>query len=135
LARETHKPKNEIVKKFLRAKRCPRGFESIESRGAKSLPGNRWLATIGPRGRAMLTRAIDRIEARLVPYAKGISVLALVWFWFGVAVTAGFIRLPELPWLSKPLVFWAGIAFNVVWWGFLRPAIESRRAAREDAEA
>ena len=76
----------------------------------------------------MLTRTIHRIEARLAPHAKAISVLAAIWFWLGIAIYARFIRLPELPWLSEQAVFWAGAAFNAVWWGFLRPAIEARRS-------
>lgn len=78
----------------------------------------------------MLASAIDRIEARLAPYAKAISIAGMVWFWLGIAIYARFIRLPELPWLSERAVFWAGVVFNAGWWGWLRPAIESRRKAR-----
>ena len=40
---QSRKPKNDSGKKFLRAKAQERGFESIESRGAKTLPASRLL--------------------------------------------------------------------------------------------
>ena len=82
----------------------------------------------------MLASIIDRIEARLAPHAKAVSIVAAVWFWLGIAIYARFIRLPEWPWLPEQLLFWTGVAFNAVWWGFLRPAIESRRTTRALAE-
>lgn len=78
----------------------------------------------------MLNRIIDRTEAALEPYGRALSVLAVAWFVFGIAVNARFVRLPEWPWLSAQTVLWAGVVFNAVWWGFLRPAIARRRAAR-----
>lgn len=82
----------------------------------------------------MLTRTIDRLETRLAPHAKAISIAAVVWFWLGVALNAGFVALPDLPRPVKPALFWGGVAANAVWWGWLRPAIESRRRMRADAE-
>jgi len=82
----------------------------------------------------MLAKAIDRIEARLAPYAKAISIAAVIWSWLGIALHARFVRLPDLPWLSDRAVFWAGVVFNAVWWGWLRPAIANRRQARATAE-
>lgn len=81
----------------------------------------------------MLAQTIDRIEARLAPHAKAVSIVAAIWFWLGIAIYARFIRLPELPWLPADALFWAGVVFNAVWWGFLRPAIEARRSRREPA--
>ncbi len=83
----------------------------------------------------MLARTIDRVEARLAPYSKVLSIAAAIWFWLGIAVYARFIRLPDWPWLSEAAVMWTGIAVNAVWWGILRPAIEKRRKLRDAAEA
>jgi hypothetical protein len=83
----------------------------------------------------MLARAIDSVQGRLEPYARPISILAAIWFWLGIAIYAGFVRLPDWPWLSDKALFWAGAAFNALWWGFLRPAIERRRAARRNEAA
>lgn len=75
--------------------------------------------------------AIDRLEKRLAPYSRAISVVAAVWFWGGVAVTARIVRLPDIPFLTEWMIFWTGVVVNVVWWGFLHPAIQRRRKARE----
>lgn len=75
----------------------------------------------------MLERAIDRLEARLAPHSKAISVAAAIWFWVGIAIQARFVPLPDLPRGVEAAIFWAGVAFNANWWGFLRPAIEQRR--------
>ena len=83
----------------------------------------------------MLGRTIDRIEARLAPHAKAVSIAAAIWFWLGIAIYARFIRLPEWLWLPEQALFWAGVVVNAVWWGFLRPAIERRRTTRALAEA
>lgn len=79
----------------------------------------------------MLAKLIDRMETRLAPHAKVISIAAVIWFWVGIALHSGFIRLPDLPWLPRRAVFWAGVVFNALWWAWLHPAIESRKKARE----
>lgn len=65
----------------------------------------------------MLERVVQRIEDRLAPHARAISILAAIWFWLGIAIQARFVRLPELPWLSAAAIFWAGVVFNALWWG------------------
>ena len=82
----------------------------------------------------MAAGMIDRIEARLAPHAKAISIAAVVWFWLGIALNAGFIPLPDLPRPVSAALFWSGVVANAVWWGWLRPAIGKRRLARESAE-
>lgn len=81
----------------------------------------------------MLANAIDRIEPRLAPHAKTISIIAMVWFWGGIALQAGFIDFLDLPRPVERAIFWAGVVVNAVWWGFLRPAIEQRRKLRAEA--
>ena len=81
----------------------------------------------------MIVCAIDRIDEALVPYSRAISIAAAIWFWGGCALTAGFLHLPDIPFLTDALVFWTGAAFNAVWWGFLRPAVERRRRCRAAA--
>lgn len=78
----------------------------------------------------MLARAIDRIESKLAPHARSVSIVAAVWFWIGVAVQARFVPLPALPRELEAAIFWGGIFVNAAWWGFLRPAIQRRRATR-----
>ena len=79
----------------------------------------------------MLARIIGNVESRLEPHARAVSVLAAIWFWLGIAIYAGYNRLPDWPWLPDEVLFWSAMVFNAVWWGFLRPAIERRRTARQ----
>lgn len=83
----------------------------------------------------MIAGAIDRIDAALAPHSRAVSIAAGLWFWLGIALYANFIRLPEIPFLSPKAIFWTGVVFNAVWWGWLHPAIESRRSARAGAES
>lgn len=78
----------------------------------------------------MLDALIDRLEPSLAPHAKAISIVAAIWFWAGIAIQARFIPIPDMPHAVELGIFWAGVAVNAIWWGFLRPAIEHRRAAR-----
>lgn len=82
----------------------------------------------------MLGHIVDRLEARLAPHARTISILAMIWFWAGIAIQARFVPLPEMPRPLENAIFWAGVFVNAVWWGFLRPAIETRRKARAGTE-
>ena len=79
---------------------------------------------------------VDRADGFLARHQTAVTIVAGVWFWLGVAVAARFIDLPDLPWdLPDAVLLWSGIGANVAWWGFLRPAIERRRAARTSPEA
>lgn len=80
----------------------------------------------------MLDGVIDRWEPRLAPHAKAISIVAAIWFWLGFAIQARFIPIPDMPRGLELAIFWAGVAFNAIWWGFVRPAIEQRRKLRTD---
>lgn len=81
----------------------------------------------------MLDRMIDRVEARLAPHARALSVLAIIWFALGVAINARFLPLPDLPRALEQGLFWTGAVANALWWGWLRPAIEQRRLTRAQA--
>ena len=67
---------NESVKKFLRAKAGPPGFESFESHDAKSLPGGHAESLRGG-GKALFQRAIGRIEDRLAPRSRVCAAVAV----------------------------------------------------------
>ncbi len=77
---------------------------------------------------ALLDRVID-FEAR---HERIISIVLGVWFAASCAVTARFIRLPDIPGIDEGTIFmWSSGLFNAVWWGFARPAMLKRKAARE----
>lgn len=62
----------------------------------------------------MLARTIDGIEARLAPHAKAISIIAAIWFWFGIAIQARFLPLPDMPRAVEAAIFWLGMVFNAL---------------------
>lgn len=71
---------------------------------------------------------IDRLIGFLDRNRTIISVAAAAWFILGIAVSARFVTLPELPRWASQAIFWSSVAANAGWWGFLRPRIENRRA-------
>ena len=82
----------------------------------------------------MLSNTIDRWERRLAPHTRAITIAAAIWFWLGIAIQARFLPLPGMPRELELAIFWLGAAFNAVWWGFMRPAIDKRRKARDATE-
>lgn len=65
---------------------------------------------------------------------KPISVLSAIWFVVTIMAHARVIKLPELEVLTGLPATFAAAAWNGVWWGYLRPQIEQRRAARPAME-
>lgn len=61
-------------------------------------------------------------------HEKLLSGIGIVWFWLGVAVNAGFVELPRILLLTDRAAMIAAVAFNVGWWGFVRPYIERMQA-------
>lgn len=75
----------------------------------------------------LLDRVID-FEAR---HERIISFVLGAWFVASCAVYARFVTLPDIPYIDEnPIFFWGSAAFNAVWWGFARPALVKRKAAR-----
>lgn len=70
---------------------------------------------------------LDRLVELLDRYQRAITIGAALWFWSSMAVYARFIALPDIPQIFKDGFFWASVAANARWWGFLRPRIEIRR--------
>lgn len=56
-----------------------------------------------------------------------LSIVGAAWFAAGCAVYANFITLPAFPFLTDDVVLYSGAAYNALWWGFARPAIERRK--------
>ncbi|WP_066649128.1 MULTISPECIES: hypothetical protein [Sphingomonas] len=79
-------------------------------------------------------RAIDR----LVDFADGVadrlrvplSVVSVGWFALTCADYAGFVRLPSFVLIDGMPGLIASGLFNALWWGFLYPRAEARRAER-----
>ncbi len=74
--------------------------------------------------------ALDKLAAIGASHERLLSIFGGLWLAVSCAVYARFISLPDIPFLTdQNAIFLAG-GFNAVWWGFLRPAIEKRKAER-----
>ena len=81
----------------------------------------------------MIERGIDALDDFAARFRVPISVVAGVWFVASWASSAQFIELPELAILTGTPGIVASSAFNGLWWGWLYPRIERRRAERVEA--
>ena len=70
---------------------------------------------------------LAKVQRFLARYERALDIFGLVWFWAGIAIYARWISLPEILFLTDGQIMFLGIAFNAVWWGFLRPKIEKMK--------
>ena len=73
---------------------------------------------------------LDKIADFGTRFENPLSIIGGVWFAATCAVYARFISLPEIPFLTDEIALYLSAAYNAIWWGFLRPAIEKRKTAR-----
>ena len=71
--------------------------------------------------------ATSKVIAFTERHQRLISVVGAVWLALSCAVYARFIVLPDLPFLTDEVVLFSGAAYNAVWYGFVRPAVERRK--------
>ena len=109
----------------MRAKAIEGSCESIESALA-IFESETWL------GRDVQVSILDRIAGFAIRQERAINILGIAWFALSCAITARFIAVPD--WIDIPYVTdrnaWAlSGAWNALWWGFAKPAIDKRREA------
>lgn len=73
---------------------------------------------------------LDKLAAAGTRHERLLSIFGGVWLAVSCAVYARFISLPDIPFLTDEAAIYLAAAYNAVWWGFLRPAIEKRKAER-----
>ena len=81
----------------------------------------------------MIDRAIDALTDFTVRFRVPISLIAGAWFVLSWASSAQFIELPSIPGLTGTPGILASSAVNGLWWGWLNPRVEQRRADRAEA--
>ena len=81
-----------------------------------------------------MSAVLDRVARFAKRWKKPISILSAIWFVVTVMAHARVIKLPELEFLTGLPATLAAAAWNGFWWGYLRPQIEQRRAARPAME-
>ena len=69
---------------------------------------------------------IDHFIRLIDRHRRLMSIIGAIWFTLGCAVSARFLTLPNIPFLTDDVVLYSGAFYNAVWWGFARPAIDRR---------
>ena len=76
-----------------------------------------------------MSALLDRIAATATRHERLIAIIGGVWLFASWASYAGFVDLPEIPFITDRMAIFVSTGVNGVWWGFLRPAIEQRKQA------
>lgn len=78
--------------------------------------------------RTLVDRMLD-LEER---HERAITVVLGAFFVVSCAVYARFITLPDIPRIDEQTIFfWVSAAFNAIWHGFARPALDKRKKQRQ----
>ncbi len=73
---------------------------------------------------------MDKLTAIGARHEKLLSIFGGIWLAVSCAVYARFISLPDIPFLTDQTAIFLAGGYNAIWWGFLRPAVEKRKAER-----
>ena len=71
----------------------------------------------------------DGLVRFFIRHERLFGIAGMVWLAISCASYARFIDLPDIPFVTDEMALYFSAAYNAAWWGFLRPAIERRRAA------
>lgn len=77
----------------------------------------------------MLDRALSRIANWAERNSQAVSYASFASTILTGAIYARFISIPEIPYVSEQMLFWASIGWNGLWWGYIHGAIQERRQA------
>ncbi|OYY67144.1 MAG: hypothetical protein B7Y49_00560 [Sphingomonas sp. 28-62-11] len=80
-----------------------------------------------PRG---FNRVVDLADDVANRFRVPLSILSVGLFVLTCADYAGFLRLPNVVVIGGTPGLIVAVAFNAIWWGFLYPRAEKRRAER-----
>lgn len=72
---------------------------------------------------------LDDIVRLFERHKRIFSIVGAIWFALGCAFYARFLALPDIPFLTEEIALYTGAAYNAIWWGFARPALERRTNA------
>lgn len=77
-----------------------------------------------------MSKLLDRVLDFEARHERAITIVLGAYFVLSCAVYARFIALPNVPGWVEQTLFWTSAAFNAGWYGFARPALKRREAAR-----
>ncbi len=79
-----------------------------------------------------MRQVIDSQLGRAAQFAdrheRAIAVAGAIWLAISSASYAFDLKLPEIPFVTDENAWMFSGGWNAAWWGFIRPAIEKRRA-------
>ncbi|WP_435416736.1 hypothetical protein WAB17_07485 [Parerythrobacter aurantius] len=78
-------------------------------------------------------RILDQLVRFGSRYERPLGWLAAAWFVIGCVAAAGFVDLPRIPFLTDRNAWMVSAPVNALWWGWLRPELQLRKAALADA--
>jgi hypothetical protein len=78
----------------------------------------------------VIDRLIDRLDSAFAPFSSILAVIGMAWFAAICAQYAGFIRLPDFALFHGFPAIVCSVIYNAVYWGFIYPHVQERRAVR-----
>ena len=75
----------------------------------------------------MLDGALNRIANWAERNSRAVSYASFASTMLTGAVYARFITIPDIPYVSKDMLFWVSVGWNGLWWGYIYGAIKRRR--------
>lgn len=63
-----------------------------------------------------------------VRHERVLAIIGALWFALGCASAAGFVDLPQIPFVTDTFGWLCAAVWNALWWGAAHPALERRRA-------
>ena len=70
----------------------------------------------------------DGLVRFFIRHERLFGIAGMVWLAVSCASYARFIDLPDIPFVTDEMALYFSAAYNAGWWGFVRPAIERRKA-------
>ena len=71
----------------------------------------------------------DGLVRFLIRHERLFGIAGMIWLAVSCASYARFIDLPDIPLVTDEMALYFSATYNAGWWGFVRPAIERRKAA------
>lgn len=77
----------------------------------------------------MKDRILEALARFAIRHERALTIAGAIWFAISCASQARFVELPRIPFLTDRYAFWLAGGWNAIWWGFLHPQIEQRKAS------
>ena len=79
-----------------------------------------------------MSAIFDRAASIADRHERLFTIGGAIWLALSCAAYARFIDLPEIPFVTDRNAWMFSGAYNAIWWGFIHPQIDKRRAGASD---